>query len=86
MAKKIITASALWDIVLIRETAVPVSYPTKQDIKSKIIRFAKDRQPSLSFFVVCISHFEEKCFKKWQKSKDSLIYKLVKTCAEYLPK
>ena len=48
------------------ETAVAAfSFPINhEDLKNKKARFVKDRQPSLTLFVVYISHFEEKFFKK----------------------
>ena len=72
------------------ETTVPsFSFLIKHEgLKSKRIRFVKNLQPSIAFFVVYICYFEEAFFKKWQKSKrerESSIEKLVKICAEYLP-
>ena len=41
-------------------TATAFSFPKNhEDLKSKKIRFVKDRQPSLTLFGVYISHFEE---------------------------
>ena len=53
------------------QTTVPaLSFLTKHEgLKNKRIRFVKNPQPSLAFFVVYICYFEETFFKKWQKSK-----------------
>ena len=46
-------------------TASAFSFPTKHDdLKSKKIRFVEDWQPNLTLFVVYISHFEVKLFKR----------------------
>lgn len=63
------------------------SFPKNyEDHKIKRIIFVKDWEPSLPLFTVYISHFEDKYFKKRQKSQESSMNELVKTCSEYLPK
>ena len=70
------------------ETIVPAfSFSTKhKDLKCKGIKLTTEEQPRLILFVVYIGYFEEKFLKNWQKIKVSSFDKLVKTCAEYLPK
>ena len=58
-----------WDVILIIMDKPQLKH---EDLKRNRISF-KDQQPSLTFFFVYISHFDETFFKIWQKSKESLI-------------